>query len=347
MQDGILVDDRGRTSDPSIFAAGDCTRFTGPNGPVRLENWRHAQEHGAVVGRNAAGGDARLQRGAFVLVGAIRPLHPGRRLAGGGAERAGAAQDQRQGNAAFELDGAQIAYAMGTNAQRDIATVRRLIERRVAVDAGELADPTKPLNAMLRAEGVERTRHDDGDKERVGIVGAGRMGFAMLKHLVKKGFSVTACDLSAEAVEARGRRRRQDRRAPAALAKLCDFVILGVGYTDEVNAVVYGKDGLLENLAKGAIIAVSSTTSPFVVQEIDAAAKPKGIGVLDAPICRGRFAADEGTLLALIGGEPDVVERGRAVYSAFCSDYAHLGDVGHGQVGKTMNNLLLWVNAVG
>ena len=56
-QDGIIVDDHGRTSDPAIFAAGDCTRFPGPHGPVRLENWRHAQEHGAIAGRNAAGGD--------------------------------------------------------------------------------------------------------------------------------------------------------------------------------------------------------------------------------------------------------------------------------------------------
>ena len=111
--------------------------------------------------------------------------------------------------------------------------------------------------------------------------------------------------------------------------------------------MVYGDGGLLANLAKGSIIAVSSTTSPAVVQEIDKAAKPKGIGVLDAPICRGRFAADAGTLLALVGGAPDVVERGRAVYGSFCSDYAHLGDVGHGQVGKTMNNLLLWISAVG
>src|SRR5262245_28089064 len=54
-QDGIVVDDRGRTNDPAIFAAGDCTRFPGPHGPVRLENWRHAQEHGAIAGRNAAG----------------------------------------------------------------------------------------------------------------------------------------------------------------------------------------------------------------------------------------------------------------------------------------------------
>src|SRR5262244_2200767 len=184
-------------------------------------------------------------------------------------------------------------------------------------------------------------------KERVGIVGAGRMGLAMLKHLVKHGYSVTACDISAEALANSRAAGAATADSPAALAKACDFVILGVGYTDEVRAVVYGDGGLIANLPKGAIIAVSSTTSPYVVQEIDAAAKPKGIGVLDAPICRGRFAADEGTLLALVGGAPDVVERGRAVYRCFCSDYAHLGEVGHGQVGKTMNNLLLWINAVG
>jgi len=185
------------------------------------------------------------------------------------------------------------------------------------------------------------------NKERVGIVGAGRMGHAMLKHLIKHGYKVTVCDISAEALANARKIGAASAESPAALAKAAEFVILGVGYTDEVNAVVYGESGLLANLPKGAIIAVSSTTSPYVVQEIDKAAKPKGIGVLDAPICRGRFAADDGTLLALIGGTPDVVERGRAVYSCFCSDYAHLGDVGHGQVGKTMNNLLLWISAVG
>jgi 3-hydroxyisobutyrate dehydrogenase/2-hydroxy-3-oxopropionate reductase len=83
------------------------------------------------------------------------------------------------------------------------------------------------------------------------------------------------------------------------------------------------------------------------VKALDQRAQTHGVDVLDAPICRGRFAADDGTLLALVGGKPDAVERGRAVYRTFCSDYVHLGDVGHGQVGKTMNNLLLWINAVG
>ncbi len=108
-----------------------------------------------------------------------------------------------------------------------------------------------------------------------------------------------------------------------------------------------GADGLLADLAPGSVIAVSSTAKPDTVKALEQRAQAQGVGVLDAPICRGRFAADEGTLLALVGGKADVVERGRAVYGCFCSDYAHLGDVGHGQVGKTMNNLLLWINAVG
>ena len=60
VRDGIVVDAQCRTSDPNIFAAGDCTRFPGPGGAVRLENWKHAQDHGAVAGRNAAGGSDEL-----------------------------------------------------------------------------------------------------------------------------------------------------------------------------------------------------------------------------------------------------------------------------------------------
>jgi 3-hydroxyisobutyrate dehydrogenase-like beta-hydroxyacid dehydrogenase len=191
----------------------------------------------------------------------------------------------------------------------------------------------------------------NASKERVGIVGVGRMGLAMLKHLVRHGYTVTACDLDAGQIAKAREAGAATAPSPAALAKSVDFVILGVGYTDEVNAVVHGENGrdngLLGALPTGSIIAISSTVSPMTVQAIDAAAKPKGIGVLDAPICRGRWAADEGTLLAMVGGTPEVVERGRAVYGCFCSDYAHLGDVGHGQVGKTMNNLLLWINSVG
>jgi 3-phenylpropionate/trans-cinnamate dioxygenase ferredoxin reductase subunit len=152
VEDGIIVDDHGRTSDPAIFAAGDCTRFPGPHGPVRLENWRHAQEHGAVAGRNAAGGDVAYsvapsfwseQYDMYIQgVGwpVAQPTARVRRQIGTGA------------TLLFELDGAQLAYAVGINAQRDIAMARRLIERRIPVDAADLADAVKPLAQMLKAK---------------------------------------------------------------------------------------------------------------------------------------------------------------------------------------------------
>jgi NADPH-dependent 2,4-dienoyl-CoA reductase/sulfur reductase-like enzyme len=149
--DGIVVDAHGRTSDPAIFAAGDAVRFPGPHGPVRLENWRHAQDHGMVAGRNAAGaseayrtlpsfwseqydlyiqgvGWPSLQPGTLVR----RPLEGARLLV-------------------FEVADGTMVSAMGINMQRDIAAARRLIERRVPIDAAALADPSRPLAAMLKA----------------------------------------------------------------------------------------------------------------------------------------------------------------------------------------------------
>jgi 3-phenylpropionate/trans-cinnamate dioxygenase ferredoxin reductase component len=152
VQDGILVDDHCRTSDPSIFAAGDCTRFPGPQGHIRLENWRHGQQQGSVAGRNAAGGDM-----AYTMLPSYWSEQYDMYIQGMGWPIANPSQRVRRklgDNATmlFELDGAAIAYVLGINAQREMGPARRLIEQRVPVDPAELADPAKPLNAMLKAK---------------------------------------------------------------------------------------------------------------------------------------------------------------------------------------------------
>ena len=187
----------------------------------------------------------------------------------------------------------------------------------------------------------------DANKSRVGLVGAGRMGLAMLKHLRKHGHPVMACDIDDKQLSKAREAGAAAAETSAELARAASFVIIAVGYDDEVNAVALGPEGLIAHLAPGSVIAVSSTTKPDTVKALEHRARERGIDVLDAPICRGRFAADEGTLLALVGGNAEVVERGRLIYGCFCSDYVHLGEVGHGQVGKTLNNLLLWINAIG
>src|SRR6266436_6476878 len=82
-----------------------------------------------------------------------------------------------------------------------------------------------------------------GKKERVGIVGVGRMGLAMLKHLVKHGYQVTACDIDDKQLANARDAGAATVETPAEVARAADFVIIGVGYDDEVNQVVLGRRG--------------------------------------------------------------------------------------------------------
>ena len=182
--------------------------------------------------------------------------------------------------------------------------------------------------------------------EHVGMVGPGRMGYAMLKHLIKKGFPVTVTDINADNIKRAEEAGAKSVADTAALGKACDFVIVAVGFDDEALAVSLGERGLVSTMKKGGVIAICSTVAPETVQHIEAEAAKKGIDVLDAPICRGGWAADEGSLLALFGCSDAVVTRATPVFSTFSSDIVHVGDVGHGQVAKTMNNMLLWVNGI-
>src|SRR5262249_28971644 len=152
VENGIVVDAQCRTSDPKILAAGDVVRFPGLHGLVHQEDWRHAQDQGAIAGRNAAGANDEYrsvpsfwseQFDLYIQGVRSPPANPDQRVRRQGAG-AGAAQ------ITFELSGPYIAYALATNAQRDVATVRRLIERRIAVHPVVLADPTKPLADFLK-----------------------------------------------------------------------------------------------------------------------------------------------------------------------------------------------------
>lgn len=183
--------------------------------------------------------------------------------------------------------------------------------------------------------------------DRVGIVGPGRMGLAMIRHLAKAGFPVSATDIDPAQLAKAEEAGAVPFASSAELGRNVDYAIVSVGFDAETVEVTMGADGLIGTMAPGSCIAVCSTSSPETVRTVAERAAGKGIDVLDAPICRGRWAADEGTLLALVGGTDAVVERSRPVFEAFCSDIAHLGPVGHGQFGKAMNNFLMWITGVG
>src|SRR5207302_3424572 len=165
----------------------------------------------------------------------------------------------------------------------------------------------------------------------------GRMGQPIIGHLARKSFGTRVFDIDAAKrafVESRGATWCGNL---AALAAASDVVLVCVGYDAELRALF---PQLAPAARAGAIVAVLSTVHPKTVQDL--AAGYAGLTVVDATMCRGGRAADEGTLLCFVGGEPATIERLRPVLGAFASDIVHTGAVGSAQVAKAANNLILW-----
>ena len=177
--------------------------------------------------------------------------------------------------------------------------------------------------------------------KRVGVIGAGRMGQPIIGHLARKRFSVLVHDVDPakkSAAEERGAKWAADL---AALARASEAILVCVGYDRELRELLSDR-GLLKHIRRGGIVAILSTVLPATVRELAQQAGERGIHVVDATVCRGGWAADEGTLLSFVGGSADVVERLRPVLAAYSSDIVHTGDAGSAQIAKAVNNMIMW-----
>jgi 3-hydroxyisobutyrate dehydrogenase len=173
----------------------------------------------------------------------------------------------------------------------------------------------------------------------VGVIGAGRMGGPIIGHLARKGFRTQVYDIDTgkrASVEQRGAQWAADL---ASLARESDVMLVCVGYDEELRALF---PQLAPAARTGAIVAVLSTVHPKTMRELTASYAGQGLTVVDATMCRGGRAADEGRLLCFVGGDAATVERLRPVLGAFASDLVPTGAVGSAQVAKAANNLILW-----
>jgi len=108
-------------------------------------------------------------------------------------------------------------------------------------------------------------------------------------------------------------------------------------------AVLFGDNGVLAGAADGTAVAIASTIAPATMRKIARrAAGRSGVTLLDIPLCRGEQAAERGKLLIMGGGDKAVFDACRPAFSAFADAIFHLGPAGSGQVGKMVNNLILW-----
>ena len=167
---------------------------------------------------------------------------------------------------------------------------------------------------------------------KVAFLGLGVMGYPMAGHLLKKGghdvtvYNRTAAKAQQWAKEYGGKHAATPREA----AKDCDFVMMCVGNDDDVRSVVYGDNGALAGMKKGAILVDHTTASAIVAREVHAKAKEKGIGFVDAPVSGGQAGAVNGQLGIMCGGEQADFDKAKPVIDVYAKMCALIGGPGAG-----------------
>jgi 3-hydroxyisobutyrate dehydrogenase-like beta-hydroxyacid dehydrogenase len=177
--------------------------------------------------------------------------------------------------------------------------------------------------------------------KRTGVIGLGAMGLQMARHMVRKGFDVTGCDVDVDAMRRAAGHGVKTCLSAAHLGDHAEVVIVMVA-TDQQVAEVIEQSGLLKHLDRDSVICIASSCAPETCRRMAEIAAPRGIGVLDCPVVLGQEAANTGTVTCYVGGEERSLARARPVLAAFSAQVLHLGGVGAGQIAKTINNLLLW-----
>ena len=120
------------------------------------------------------------------------------------------------------------------------------------------------------------------------------------------------------------------------------FPCCEVGFDSEAEAVVLGADGIAAAARPGLIVGVASTVAPRTMQKLADKLKGSGVVLLDMPITRGEGAAEAGKMLTMVGGDAAAFEACKPALACFASSIYHVGELGAGQVGKMVNNLILW-----
>jgi 3-hydroxyisobutyrate dehydrogenase-like beta-hydroxyacid dehydrogenase len=177
---------------------------------------------------------------------------------------------------------------------------------------------------------------------KLAFLGLGIMGFPMAGHLQKAGHSVTVYNRNAEnAAKWMATYGGTSAATPRDAAKDADIVLMCVGNDDDVRSVVYGDNGAFAGMKAGAVLVDHTTASALLARELDAAAKAKGFGFIDAPVSGGQAGAENGKLGIMCGGDQATFDRVKDVLAVYAKACVRIGDAGAGQLTKMVNQICI------
>jgi 3-hydroxyisobutyrate dehydrogenase-like beta-hydroxyacid dehydrogenase len=177
-------------------------------------------------------------------------------------------------------------------------------------------------------------------KTKIGFVGLGTMGKWMAFNLMKAGFPLKFFARRKEVVEQMTSQGGKALPSLKELAQESTWVIFCLPDTEAVEAVLFGKDGIVDVLKPGQVVIDCGTIHPLSSRKIAASLQGRGIPFLDAPISGMEARAKAGTLTIMVGGEEAVFQQVRPALEAMGNKIIYAGISGNGQMMKLINQVM-------
>jgi len=179
---------------------------------------------------------------------------------------------------------------------------------------------------------------------KLGFIGLGIMGKPMAGHLVKAGYEVSVYDLNLAPIQELSSRGASACKSSKEVAQKSEIIFIIVQDTPDVEAVLFGKDGLVEGLKPNSIVVDMSSISPIATKEFAKKLAGMKVKMLDAPVSGGQVGAENATLSIMVGGEEEVFEKIKPYFQLMGKNIVHVGGNGDGQTCKVANQIVVALN---
>lgn len=173
------------------------------------------------------------------------------------------------------------------------------------------------------------------------------MGASMASHLLKAGHSLYIHNRTPSKAQELIDAGAIFCGTPAEVAQQVDVTFLMVGYPEDVESTILGREGVLSEARLGSKIIDMTTSKPSLAVKIYEEAKERNVSVLDAPVSGGDIGARNATLAIMVGGDVEVYEEIKPLFEILGKTIEYFGPAGSGQHTKMSNQILVAGTMIG
>lgn len=174
---------------------------------------------------------------------------------------------------------------------------------------------------------------------KIGFIGLGTMGASMAANLQKSQYKLVVNDMRKAAADGHVAAGAEWAATPREVAEQCDVVFTSLPGPPEVEAVVFGPDGIAAGAHPGMAYFDLSTNSQSMIRRVHAALAEKGAQAFDSPVSGGPKGAQSGKLAIWVGGDKATYDKHKKVLDAIGDQAAYIGPIGSATVAKLVHNM--------